>query len=190
MFIRSLTFAALSLLVSGPSWAADIDSPLTQDYGKSRALIVIAPSTADPTLVSLKKSLDDPANQKAFDERQLVLYEVAQTVGKRANKYMEQPTTMALIRGLKLGVTPEGKSTVILVGKDGQQKILEHDGPLPLKDVFSAVDALPASEKETVVPTPPPPPAAAAEAKPAKGAKPGKVEKPGKTPPAPKALDD
>ncbi|NWA02383.1 DUF4174 domain-containing protein [Pseudomonas gingeri] len=189
MFIRSLTLAALSLVVSSPLLAADIDSPLAQDYGKNRALIVIAPSTADPTLVGLKKALDDPANQKAFDERQLVLYEVAQTVGKRANKYMEQPTTMALIRGLKLGVTPEGKSTVILVGKDGQQKTLEHDGPMPLKDVFSAVDALPAAEKETVAPTPPPPPAAA-EAKPAKGAKPGKAEKPGKAPAPPKALDD
>lgn len=189
MFIRSLTLAALSLVASGPLLAADIDSPLTQDYQKNRPLIVIAPSTADPTLVSLKKALEDPANKKAFDERQLVLYEVAQTVGKRADKYMEQPSTMALIRGLKLGVTPEGKSTVILVGKDGQQKTLEHDGPLPLADVFKAVDALPASEKETVAPTPPPAPVAA-EAKPEKGAKPGKAEKPGKAPAAPKDLDD
>ncbi|AMB84754.1 tyrosyl-trna synthetase [Pseudomonas agarici] len=189
MFIRSLTLAALSLVVSNPLLAADTDSPLAQDYQRNRALIVIAPSTADPTLVGLKKALDDPANQKAFDERQLVLYEVAQTVGKRANKYMEQPTTMALIRGLRLGVTPEGKATVILVGKDGQQQTLEHDGPLALKEVFSAVDTLPASEKETVAPTPAPP-TAGAEAKPVKGAKPGKAEKTGKTPTVPKALDD
>ncbi|KPA87941.1 MULTISPECIES: DUF4174 domain-containing protein [Pseudomonas] len=189
MFVRSLTLAALSIFASGPLLAADVDSPLAQDFGKSRALVVIAPSTADPTLVGLKKALDEPANRKAFDERQLVLYEVAQTVGKRADKYMEQPTTMALIRGLKLGVTPEGKSTVILVGKDGQQKTLEHDGPLPIAEVFKAVDDLPAAEKATVAPTPAPAPAAA-EAKPEKGGKPGKAEKPGKAPAAPKDLDD
>ena len=47
MFIRSLTFATL-LAVAGPVLAADNDGPLTQDLGKSRPLIVIAPSTVDP----------------------------------------------------------------------------------------------------------------------------------------------
>ncbi|SEI18785.1 DUF4174 domain-containing protein [Pseudomonas asplenii] len=189
MFVRSLTFATLSVFASGPLLAADVDSPLAQDFAKSRALVVIAPSTTDPTLVGLKKALDDPANRKAFDERQMVFYEVAQTVGKRADKFMEQPTTMALIRGLKLGVTPEGKSTVILVGKDGQQRTLDHDGPLPIAEVFKAVDALPASEKAIVAPTPTPPPAAV-EAKPEKGGKPGKAEKSAKATAAPKDLDD
>jgi len=186
MFIRSLTLAVLSIVAASPVWAADEPSPLAQDLGKNRPLIVIAPSTVDPTLVSLKKAIEDPANKKDIDERQLVLYEVAQTVGKRAGKWMEQPATMALIRGLKLGVTPEGKSTVILVGKDGEQKILEHDGPIALKDVFSAVDALPASEKAAVAPTPP----TAPEAKPAKGAKGAKAEKAGKQAAPPKDLDD
>ncbi len=186
MFIRSLTLAVLSVVAASPVWAADEVSPLAQDLGKNRPLIVIAPSTADPTLVSLKKAIDDPANKKDIDERQLVLYEVAQTAGKRAGKWMEQPATMALIRGLKLGVTPEGKSTVILVGKDGEQKILEHDGPIAFKDVLSAVDALPASEKATVAPTPPAPP----EAKPAKGAKGAKAEKAGKQAAPPQGLDD
>jgi len=93
---------------------------------------------------------------------------------------------MALIRGLKLGVTPEGVSTVILVGKDGEQTTLQHNGPIALKDVFSAVDALPASEKATVAPTPPAPP----EAKPAKGAKGAKAEKAGKQAAPPQGLDD
>ena len=186
MFIRSLTLAVMSVVAASPLWAGDGASPLAQDLWKNRPLIVIAPSTADPTLVSLKKAIDDPANRKDVDERQLVLYEVAQTVGKRAGKWLEPPATMALIRGLKLGVTQEDKAIVILVGKDGEQKTLEHDGPLTLKDVFSAVDALPAAEKAAVAPTPPPAP----EAKPVKGAKGAKAEKAGKPAVPPKALDD
>jgi len=187
MFIRSLTLAVLSVVAAGPVWAADIDSPLTQDFGKTRALIVIAPDSAvTRTLVDLKASLKEAANKQAFDDRQLVLYEVQGTIGKRADKYMEQPTTMALIRGLKLGVTKPDDATVILVGKDGEQTILQHSGPIALTEVLSAVDALPASEKATVAPTPPPAP----EAKPAKGAKGTKAEKAGKPAAPPKDLDD
>jgi len=186
MFIRSLTLAVLSIVAASPVWAADDASPLAQDLGKNRALIVIAPSTVDPTLVSLTKAIADPANKKEIDDRQLVLYEVAQTVGKRAGKWMEQPATMALIRGLKLGVTPEGAATVILVGKDGEQTTLPHNGPIALKEVFSAIDALPASEKAAVAPTPPPAP----EAKPAKGAKGAKADKAGKPAAPPKDLED
>lgn len=55
MFIRSLTLATL-LAVVGPAMAADNEGPLAQDQGKARPLIVIAPSSVDPTLVALKKS--------------------------------------------------------------------------------------------------------------------------------------
>ncbi|MGC5700837.1 DUF4174 domain-containing protein [Pseudomonas sp. NFXW11] len=177
MFIRSLTLATL-LAVSGAALAAD-DGPLAQELGKSRPLIVIAPSTVDPTLVSLKKSLDEPATRQAFNERNMVLYTVVNTIGQRDGKDIDPQSTMALIRSLKLGAGAQTK--VILVGKDGEKK-LEHSGAIELKEVFAAIDQLPAAEKQAAAPAPAPAP----EAKPAttKGGKPAKPAA------APKALDD
>ena len=73
MLVRSLTLATL-LAVAGPLFAADSDAPLAKELGKARPLVVIAPSSADPTLRGLNKALEDPATQAAFKERNLVLY--------------------------------------------------------------------------------------------------------------------
>ena len=182
MLIRSLTFATL-LAIVGPLFAADSDSPLAVDAGKARPLIVIAPSTVDPTWVSLKKALDEPAGKQGFSERNMVLYTVLNTIGQRDGKDLDPQSTMALIRSLKLGAGAQTK--IILVGKDGEKK-LEHSGVIELKDLFDAVDKLPAAEKEATPPAPPPAPEPAP-AKDAKGAKPGKAAKP---PTAVKPLDD
>ena len=166
MLIRSLTLATL-LAVAGPLFAADGDSPLDMDKGRSRPLIVIAPSTVDPTWVSLKKSLN--------------------LMGQRDGKDLGPQDTAALIRSLKLGAG--AKTKVILVGKDGEKK-LEQSGPVELKEVFAAVDQLPAAEKET----PPPTVAPAAEPEPsakgAKGEKNGKAAKPAKPAKPPEMPDD
>ncbi|AJO77985.1 DUF4174 domain-containing protein [Pseudomonas sp. MRSN 12121] len=179
MFIRSLTLATL-LAVTGPVLAADNEGPLAQDQGKSRPLIVIAPSTVDPTLVALKKSLDEPANRQAFGERNMVLYTVINTIGQRDGKDLDPQSTMALIRSLKLGAGAQTK--VILVGKDGEKK-LEHSGAIELKEVFNTVDQLPAAEKEAAAPAPAP----VAETKAAHAGKAGKAGKPAEPP---KPLDD
>jgi len=175
MLIRSLTLATLLAFV-GPLFAADDDSPLVKDVGRARPLIVIAPSSVDPTWVSLKKSLDEPASRKGFTERNMVLYTVINTMGQRDGKDLDPQTTMALIRSLKLGAG--AKSKIILVGKDGEKK-LEKD-VVELKEIFSTVDQLPAAEKEATVPVPAP----VAEVAPAKGAK-GKPAKPAKPPEQP-----
>ncbi|KPW75047.1 hypothetical protein ALQ65_04376 [Pseudomonas syringae pv. coriandricola] len=120
MLIRSLTLATL-LVAAGTALAADSDGPLAQERGKSRPLIIIAPSTLDPTLVSLKKALEEPANREAFVQRNMVLYTVVNTIGERDGKALDPQSTMALIRELKLGAGV--KTRVILVGKDGEKKI-------------------------------------------------------------------
>ncbi|NMZ71456.1 DUF4174 domain-containing protein, partial [Pseudomonas peli] len=56
MLVRSLTLATL-MAFTGPLLAADNRGPLEQDQGKFRPLIVIAPSSIDPTQVQLKKDL-------------------------------------------------------------------------------------------------------------------------------------
>ncbi|SFH39631.1 DUF4174 domain-containing protein [Pseudomonas sp. NFACC45] len=182
MLIRSLTFATL-LAIAGPLFAADGDSPLAADKGKSRPLIVIAPSTVDPAWVGLKKALEEPAGKQGFSERNLVLYTVLNTMGQRDGKDLDPQSTMALIRSLKLGAGAQTK--IILVGKDGEKK-LEHSGAIELKDIFDTVDKLPPAEKEAAAPAPTPAP----EAAPAQEGKGGKAGKTGKPVTAPKPLED
>lgn len=124
MLVRSLTLATL-FAFAGPLLAADSDAPLAKELGKARPLVVIAPSSADPTLRGLEDALKDPATQAGFKQRGLVLYSVAQMMGKREDKNLEQQTTMALIRELKLGASKGTK--VILVGKDGERHVLKDD---------------------------------------------------------------
>ncbi|OXR33572.1 tyrosyl-trna synthetase [Pseudomonas umsongensis] len=185
MLIRSLTLATL-LAIAGPLFAADGDSPLDIDKGRARPLIVIAPSTADPVWVNLKKSLEDPANKQGVADRNIRVYSVLNMSGQLDGKDLGQQDTMALIRALKLGAGALPK--VILVGKDGEKKLEssgEESKSVDLKKIFATIDALPATEKEATAPTPPPvaetpPPKGAAKA--AKNAKPAKPAKPPEMP--------
>ncbi|MFK3775852.1 DUF4174 domain-containing protein [Pseudomonas sp. NPDC089406] len=184
MLVRSLTLATL-FAFAGPLLAADSDAPLAKELGKARPLVVIAPSSADPTLRGLEDAFKDPATQAGFKQRGLVLYSVAQMMGKREDKNLEQQTTMALIRELKLGASKGTK--VILVGKDGERHVLKDDdsgSKLDPQVIFKAVDELPASEQAVSAPEP----VAAAPAEPkAKDSKPAKPAKPAAPP---KPLDD
>jgi hypothetical protein len=181
MLIRSLTLATL-LAIAGPLFAADGDSPLDMDKGRARPLIVIAPSTVDPAWVSLKKSLDEPANKKGFTDRSMVLYTVLNLMGQRDGKDIGPQDTAALIRSLKLGAG--AKTKVILVGKDGEKK-LEQSDTIKLDEIFSAVDQLPAAEKEFTATVAAPVTEAEPAVKGAKGAKPAKPGKPAKPPEMP-----
>lgn len=183
MLVRSLTLATL-LVLAGPVFAADSDAPLAKELGKARPLVIIAPSSADPTLRGLNEALQDPATLAAFKERSLVLYSVANMMGKREDKNLEQQTTMALIRELKLGASKGTK--VILVGKDGERHVLKDDDSgekLDPQVIFKAVDELPASEKAVTAPEPV---ATSSEAKP----KDNKPTKPAKPAAPPKPLED
>ena len=178
MFIRLLILA--SVLVAGTVQAVEVPSPLEQDRGKFRPLVVVARTDADPTLVNLKKALEDPANKQAFDQRNMVLYTIVGITSKRDGKDLEPQSTMSLIRGLKPGMIID-KAKVILIGKDGEKKV-ETVGDVDLAELFKTIDALPAAEKETQAPV--------AVETPAKGAAAGKSTKPAKPAKAAQTLDD
>jgi len=184
MLVRSLTLATL-LAVTCPLFAADSDAPLAKELGKARPLVVIAPSSADPTLRGLNEALKDPATQAAFKERNLVIFSIANMMGKREDKNLEQQATMALIRELKLGASKGTK--VILVGKDGERHVLKDDesgDKIDPQVILKAVDDLPASEKTVSAPEPVATAVAEPKAKESKPAKPAKPAAP------PKPLDD
>ena len=61
MLIRSMILA--SVLVTGMAHAVEVPNPLEQDRAKARPLVIVARTEADPTLSTLKKSLEDPAQK-------------------------------------------------------------------------------------------------------------------------------
>ena len=176
MFIRSLLLAGF--FVTGIAHAAEVPSPLDQDVGKARPLVIVARTDADPTLVNLKKALDEPANRQAFNERNMVLYTIVGIVGKRDGKDLDPQSTMSLIRGLKPGMIIDD-AKVILIGKDGEKKI-EKVGAVTPAELFKTVDELPQQEKDIA-------PAVAEESKPVAPGNASKAVKPAK---AVKALED
>ena len=178
MFIRLLILTGL--LVTGMAQAVEVPSPLEQDRGKFRPLIIVARTEVDPTLTTLKQALADPANQKGFEERNMVLYTIVGITGKRDGKDLEPQSTMSLIRGLKPGMIID-KAKVILIGKDGEKKV-ETVGDVDLNELFKTIDALPVAEKETQAPV--------AVETPAKGVAAGKSAKPVKPAKQVKSLDD
>ncbi|MBD8495390.1 DUF4174 domain-containing protein [Pseudomonas syringae] len=149
MPIRSLTLATL-LLVAAPVLAADSDTPLAQDRGKSRPLVIIAPKADDPTLVNIRKVLDEPANREAFNQRNMVLYTLVGLEGKRNDKPLDTQATMALIREFSQGAG--GKTRVILIGKDGEKKM--DAATLEPKEIFATIDQMPMREREAAAPAP------------------------------------
>ncbi|MBN6776593.1 DUF4174 domain-containing protein [Pseudomonas granadensis] len=186
MLIRSLTLTFL-LAMAGPLFAADSDSPLAGDVGRARPLVVIAQSTVDPVWVSLKKSLEDPANKKGVTDRNIKVYTILNMSGQLDGKDLGQQDTMALLRSLKLGAGAYPK--VFLVGKDGETKLSasgDEAKALSLTKIFETIDAMPMAEKEAAAQAAP----AAAEPEPAKGAKGTKPSKPAKPSKPPEMPDD
>jgi len=186
MLVRSLTLAVL-LAIAGPLFADD--SFLAPEKGRSRPLVIIAPTSADPVLRGINEALKDPATEAGFKERNLVLFSVANMMGKRDGKDLDQQQTMALIRDVSRGA--QKGTLVTLVDKDGNKHPIEYDGKLDMAQIFAAVDQLPAEEKTATAKVPDPAPEAAA--KPGKGGKPAEAAKPAKPAkplPPPKPLDD
>ena len=169
MFIRLLILA--SVLVCGTVQAVEVPSPLEQDRGKFRPLVVFARADSDQTLSSLKKALEDPANRQGFEARNMVLYTIVGITGKRDGKDLEPQSTMSLIRGLKPGMIIDNKAKVILIGKDGEKKN-ETVGEADLNALFKTIDDIPMAEKEAQ--------AAATVETPDKASAPGKAAASGK----------
>jgi len=172
MLIRSMILA--SVLVTGIAHAVEVPNPLDQERAKARPLVIVARTERDPTLFTLKKSLEDPAKKKAFDERNMVLYTIVGITGQRDGKDLEPQSTMSLIRGLKPGMIID-KAKVFLIGKDGEIKY-KSEGEADLDTLFKTVDALPPAEKTLQAQAQPEP--AGTPGTPNKSGKPAKPAKP------------
>jgi hypothetical protein len=144
MLMRSLMFVA-TCAVSTASVAGDGRSPLAQERGATRPLVVVVASATDPTLADLKTALKQAANRRGFAERGMVLFTVIDGRGQRDGRDLSADATRALLDGLALQSTP--LPVVVLVGKDGGKK-LERRGPIDLATLFGVIDAMPMRRDE------------------------------------------
>lgn len=136
-----MTPLALLLGVAGsPVMADPASNPLASERWQSRPLIVVAPSASDATWRQFQQDLMKPVNREAFIEREMVLYTVIDGVGKRNDQTLDPQTTSALLN--TLGITPEGPTRLLLVGKDGGTKIDQH-APLDASTIFATIDKMP-----------------------------------------------
>jgi hypothetical protein len=128
----TLVFA---LTLSSPGLAADLDTHLWRE----RLLLVFAPAADHPEHVRLAGELERRAPE--LDERQLVVYRLfLQDASRSDRRPLEAAAAEALRR--RFGVTA-GETVLILIGKDGGEKLRAATGTLDLDTVFQRIDAMP-----------------------------------------------
>lgn len=126
---------SFALAMTSPGLAADLDAHLWRE----RALLVFAPSASHPDYARLAPELDRRAAD--LDERQLVVYRLFL---QGASRNDHKPLDAAVVEELRRspGVAP-GEATLILIGKDGAEKMRSALGMVDLDAVFRRIDAMP-----------------------------------------------
>ncbi len=133
--------AALSMMVGGAQAA---DNPLLAERGRSRPLVLVAPSDADPVAADFTASIAAPAARAALAERQVVVFRVVGGRGEREGRPLDPAATEAFLA--ELGARASGPATILLVGKDGGVKL--RGVRLRLDDILAAIDAMPMRRQE------------------------------------------
>jgi len=127
--------AVLVLALVGPVRSAELDAHLWRE----RVLLVFAPRADHPDYVRLARELDRRAPD--LDERQLVVYRLFPHGASRTD---HKPLEADAVEDLqqRFGVAA-GQATLILIGKDGGEKMRAALGGVDLDAVFRRVDAMP-----------------------------------------------
>ena len=111
--------------------AAPLDDPLAAYRWKSRVLVALTPSAADPGLERQRRLYHDM--RQGARERDLVLIEAVGT----------SPAAQALRRRFDVGAD----FTALLIGKDGGEK-LRSPTPVGPADLFPLIDSMPMRQQE------------------------------------------
>ena len=144
MVSRLASYAALTALLT-PSVATGADDPLAPYRWQARPLLVFSPP-ADERLRTQVAALD--AARDGLRERdQLVWIVLPETIEAKvgpAPRVTEAEAAAALRRRFAIG---EGDFAVILVGKDGGEKLRQRT-PLSVDALFGTIDAMPMRRRE------------------------------------------
>lgn len=134
--LLSMASTAFTPLLRAQSEAtAKENDPLTTYLGKSRVVLIFAPTQDDPNLVKQLADLNDKAG---LNERDLIVLPVLAD-DKAAGKSL--PYLQTKFNG--------GKATfsLVLVGKDGNDAYQSSD-PIEAKTLYAKIDAMPMRKQE------------------------------------------
>ena len=127
-----------------PGLGKDPDSIDLNTYQwKNRLLLLFASSEEDQAYLTLKKEIDRQAME--VKDRDLLVFYVLERGESRLDKERLTPD-QALFLKKRLSVPP-GRFTIILIGKDGGEKIRQ-ESPVDLKEIFATIDAMPMRQQE------------------------------------------
>ena len=127
-----------------PGLGKDPDSiDLNAYQWKSRLLLLFASSEEDQAYLTLKKEIDRQAME--VKDRDLLVFYVLERGESRLDKERLNPDQIFSLRK-RLSVPPS-RFTIILIGKDGGEKIRQ-ESPVDLKEIFAIIDAMPMRQQE------------------------------------------
>ncbi|MBC8235233.1 DUF4174 domain-containing protein [bacterium] len=115
-----------------------------EDYKwKNRLIFIFAPSRNHPGYQAQKTETEGKIPE--IIDRDLVVFEILEDGQSKVGDDILGTEAITFLRE-KFNVEP-GKYTVILVGKDGGEK-LRGDENVPLADIFSLIDTMPMRQQE------------------------------------------
>jgi len=141
IILLSLILLSSATLFGQQQEADSVD--LSQYRWEKRILLIFAP---DSTNAMYQNQLQDYSKYRAgFEERDLITFHLLR---KKSGKLLEQTLSSENVQELyrQFGVT-KNEFTVILIGKDGSEKLRTTD-LLPVRKLFSVIDAMPMRQRE------------------------------------------
>jgi hypothetical protein len=140
-------FFVLTLLIglfAGAALGKDTDSVDLNAYQwKNRLLLLFASSEEDQDYLTLKKEIDRQATE-VKDRDLLVFYVLERGESRLGHERLNPHQALFLKRHLSV---PSGRFTIILIGKDGGEKIRQ-ESPVDLKEILAIIDAMPMRQQE------------------------------------------
>jgi len=116
---------------------------LSADKWKNRLLILFASSEEEEAYLTLKKEI--VLQGKEIRDRDLLIFHVLEKGESRlGTERLRSGQALSLKKHLSV---PPGQFVIILVGKDGGEK-LRQDRLVELKEVFRIIDAMPMRQQE------------------------------------------
>ncbi len=119
------------------------DLNLEQFKWENRLLFLFAPEQSSPEFSELQREIS--GRQPGVADRDLVVFKILENGSSRMNSTEMDSQTAAAIR--KRFFVPEGRFTVILVGKDGGIK-MKTEAPVTLDEIFDRIDSMPMRKEE------------------------------------------
>jgi hypothetical protein len=140
-------FFVVTLLIGLFAGAALGKDPNSVDLNayqwKNRLLLLFASSEEDQAYLTLKKEIDRQA-MEVKDRDLLVFYVLERGESRLSQDRLNPHQALFLKRHLSV---PSGRFTIILIGKDGGEKIRQ-ESPVDLKEIFAIIDAMPMRQQE------------------------------------------